>query len=583
MINALSEGLGRADQSGSPAGANNRDWIIQSVESMLRQALPTLIVVGRQTSTYFNEACRQLVMPNSALQGGGLATVAPSLATQLSSAMEAAWAGCAGVTEDIQLQVDRSEGSRETWVTAAVTPVGRDDQIHAVLCVFRDITEEKRLRQRLTTAETTLDALTTLAPLFLWRLDTRGVVRWMNERCQTYFGVTLAQAREEGWIGWLHPSERSRIVADWGRAVTLATPFESRHRLLGSDGVYRWFALRALPQFNAQGDLVEWHSAALEVVDAAPEVERHRLLWTADAASFSRHFLNVGPSCGWPDNLRAPLSWDAQLASVSADQRSAYRDAMEGLAAGRSIEVRYEIRNAEGQRFDVEDTAFPLVETDGSINRFIGESRVRRQAAAKVVMIDPARRGCNLRKVLESHGLEVEVCDTARRRVRGRSDIGLVIYCSNSTVVDILGMAEAVRSELPDIPMVVLGDPLASPHDIIMLHEAGVLDVLSYASNDQAQALSVMPHIDLSLNNNILELPSRPTKQALSRLSPRELEILEQAVIGGTSKTIGRMLGISPRTVDYHRGKALDKLGVKAVTQAVDLFTPPPALLHRRY
>ncbi|MBD3837876.1 LuxR C-terminal-related transcriptional regulator [Brevundimonas sp.] len=41
---------------------------------------------------------------------------------------------------------------------------------------------------------------------------------------------------------------------------------------------------------------------------------------------------------------------------------------------------------------------------------------------------------------------------------------------------------------------------------------------------------------------------------------------------GGTSKTIGRRLTLSPRTVDFHRSKALDKLGLDSVARASALF-----------
>jgi DNA-binding CsgD family transcriptional regulator len=61
----------------------------------------------------------------------------------------------------------------------------------------------------------------------------------------------------------------------------------------------------------------------------------------------------------------------------------------------------------------------------------------------------------------------------------------------------------------------------------------------------------------------------------LERLSARERQILELAVAGGTSKTIGRRLAISPRTVDFHRSKALDKLGLDSVGQASALFGLP--------
>jgi PAS domain S-box-containing protein len=44
-------------------------------------------------------------------------------------------------------------------------------------------------------------------------------------------------------------------------------------------------------------------------------------------------------------------------------------------------------------------------------------------------------------------------------------------------------------------------------------------------------------------------------------LTTREREIARQIVTGGTSKQIGRALGISPRTVEAHRARLMKKLG----------------------
>jgi len=539
--------------------------MIHAVESMLRQAFPTLIIVGAGASIYFNDACRAL-LPLSAVQGGVFAEMAPSLSTQLAATVAKAWGGDAGTADDIKIHIDRPEGAREVWVTAAVTPIARNGKVHAVLCVLRDVTEERSLRARLLTAESTLDSLARLAPLLLWRLDSRGVIRWMNERCRTYLGADLRQARTDGWMDWLHPAERDRIIADWGRALTLARPFESRHRLR-----------------DAEGDLSEWHSAALELLDGDTAGPERRLLWTVDVADWTRRFLNIDTQTTWPGDRPSVVAWNDQLAAVLEEDRPAFRAALETLMTGRSAEAAYRVRGKSGSLLSVEDTAFPLIEADGTISRFVGESRIRTQASRAVLFVDPARRGCQVRRALELDEIRVDVTGALDQTLRTHTGVQTIVYCSDSTVVDILRATEVVGRELPHIPLVILGDPMATPREIIALHNAGVADLLSYADCDDANVAAIVASCKLTSQNNDLILPSRPTKQVLTRLSRREQEILELAVEGGTSKTIGRALGISPRTVDYHRGKALDKLGLKTISQASDLFTPAPVRLQRRY
>jgi len=50
---------------------------------------------------------------------------------------------------------------------------------------------------------------------------------------------------------------------------------------------------------------------------------------------------------------------------------------------------------------------------------------------------------------------------------------------------------------------------------------------------------------------------------ALADLTPREMEVLRQIAGGLSNKEAGRALGISPRTVEVHRSRIMDKLGAR--------------------
>ena len=57
--------------------------------------------------------------------------------------------------------------------------------------------------------------------------------------------------------------------------------------------------------------------------------------------------------------------------------------------------------------------------------------------------------------------------------------------------------------------------------------------------------------------------------QPLAILSARERQVFELLVRGHTNATIGRMLGISAKTVDTHRTKVLRKIGVHSIVDLV--------------
>jgi two-component system, LuxR family, response regulator FixJ len=52
-------------------------------------------------------------------------------------------------------------------------------------------------------------------------------------------------------------------------------------------------------------------------------------------------------------------------------------------------------------------------------------------------------------------------------------------------------------------------------------------------------------------------------------LTPRELEVLGQIASGASNKEAGRELGISPRTIEVHRARIMEKLGAKNAADLV--------------
>jgi two-component system response regulator FixJ len=52
-------------------------------------------------------------------------------------------------------------------------------------------------------------------------------------------------------------------------------------------------------------------------------------------------------------------------------------------------------------------------------------------------------------------------------------------------------------------------------------------------------------------------------------LTPREREVLAQIASGASNKEAGRLLGISPRTIEVHRARIMEKLGAKNAADLV--------------
>lgn len=60
---------------------------------------------------------------------------------------------------------------------------------------------------------------------------------------------------------------------------------------------------------------------------------------------------------------------------------------------------------------------------------------------------------------------------------------------------------------------------------------------------------------------------ARRLRQALASLSPREREVLDQLIRGHYNKNIADHLGITPRTVEFHRANIFEKMGVSSAIE----------------
>jgi two-component system, LuxR family, response regulator FixJ len=53
------------------------------------------------------------------------------------------------------------------------------------------------------------------------------------------------------------------------------------------------------------------------------------------------------------------------------------------------------------------------------------------------------------------------------------------------------------------------------------------------------------------------------------RLTPRERDVLKKIALGASNKEAGRQLGISPRTVEVHRARIMEKIGARNTADLV--------------
>ena len=75
----------------------------------------------------------------------------------------------------------------------------------------------------------------------------------------------------------------------------------------------------------------------------------------------------------------------------------------------------------------------------------------------------------------------------------------------------------------------------------------------------------LLESINRSLHNLSATTEITEKNQKLSLLTPREKEVFDVLALGKSHREIGELLKISPRTVEVHKARVLEKLGIKSL------------------
>ncbi len=108
-----------------------------------------------------------------------------------------------------------------------------------------------------------------------------------------------------------------------------------------------------------------------------------------------------------------------------------------------------------------------------------------------------------------------------------------------------------------DVPMAVKAMKLGAVDFIEKPFDADVMLTAVRSALQTSSTKVEKPAIDSDLANHI------------ERLTPRERDVLQQLVAGGSNKEIGLKLGISPRTVEVHRARLMEKMTADNLAQLI--------------
>ena len=133
-----------------------------------------------------------------------------------------------------------------------------------------------------------------------------------------------------------------------------------------------------------------------------------------------------------------------------------------------------------------------------------------------------------------------------------------------------LEVQQKLQTERPDLPVVIVtghGDVTMA----VQAMRAGAIDFIEKPFEEDALLASVQNALSLAEQAHKQDETVAGIHRNLGRLTPREREVFDQLIIGHANKVVARALDCSPRTVEIHRARVMEKMDAASVAHLVRL------------
>ena len=179
----------------------------------------------------------------------------------------------------------------------------------------------------------------------------------------------------------------------------------------------------------------------------------------------------------------------------------------------------------------------------------------------------------SLAALLETHGFEVACYASAAAFLAGcpAGAAGCLLTDIRMPDMDGLTLQERVVALYPELSVVIMTGHADVPLAVRAM-KAGAVDFIEKPFPPSAMVDAISIALEQSASRReAAPKPSDELQERLQALTPREREVLDGVVAGLPNKTIAYDLGISPRTVEIHRARVMEKMRAKSLSELVRL------------
>jgi two-component system response regulator FixJ len=190
-----------------------------------------------------------------------------------------------------------------------------------------------------------------------------------------------------------------------------------------------------------------------------------------------------------------------------------------------------------------------------------------------LVIDDDSLVGEALVSILRAQGFRARAYTSARDLLENLPDVACACVISDVFMPDIDGaeLLERLIAQKGKTWPVILITAHGQVSLAVALMRAGAADFIQKPVDPEVLLSTVRRCMDSAQLAAALQTLREQAQLKADQLTLREGQVYHALVEGGSNKTIGRDLALSPRTVEIFRARVMKKMGVETVTELIKL------------
>jgi two-component system response regulator FixJ len=172
--------------------------------------------------------------------------------------------------------------------------------------------------------------------------------------------------------------------------------------------------------------------------------------------------------------------------------------------------------------------------------------------------------------LLETEGFKVATFGVGRAFLDGidASSRGCVLLDVRMPDINGLELQQLLAAKHIDLPVIIMTGHAEVPMAVKAM-KAGAVDFIEKPFDDGVILTAIRRALARMAKTSADSPEAAGAAKRIADLTPRERQVLDHLVLGSANKVIAYELRISPRTVEIHRARVMDKMQAKSLSELV--------------